>query len=307
MAPEFTWLAAGAVGYLVAMGCNPLRGFFADGFNLIRERGRIRLWVPVAALSLVPLAAGVLPGDRGGGAAREARASRVGLEVVEAAAADSAGLFSSVVGYRLPGQARELPVKVRAALTLAALLWAAAVVGVQFFILVALYLGVVMPERDPGWLGLLDFAWRRTLRCWPWVLGVAAFGAVPLWVPAGGLFDLLLWPAAALIAAVFAFVQVSLLSGERDFGDAVRANFQCWRKLPYPMLWFIAIAWVHLFLLHVSDALTSRSLDGHAALGWVWAGLVAFIRAGVLVWLLAALVLLFCTKTKNPSRRRIRP
>ncbi len=299
------WLVGGVIGYAVVMACNPLRGFFADGFNLIRERGRVSLWLPVAVLSLLPLSfAWVGAGDV---ASREVRESRSSLEVAMGGAADGAGMFTSVVRYRVAREAQALPVKTRVALSLGALLWAGVVVGFQFWIMVALYLGVVMPEREPGWLGLSDFAWRRMLRFWPCVLFVAAWGALPLWLPAEGVIDVLIWPVAALAAVVFAFVQVALLSGERSLRAAVSANFTCWAKLPYHALWFMVIAALHLFLLHVSDAATSRLLQGNAVLSVLWRGLVEIIRAGMLTWLLAAWVLLYCTKTKNPSRRRIKP
>lgn len=304
MATEFIWLVAGAAGYVVVMACNPLRGIFVDGFNLIRERGRVSLWLPVAVLSVLPLSFAWVGAGAGDVVSRE---SRRGLEVALVGSADGAGIFTSVVRYRVAREARELPVKTRVALSLGAFLWAVAAVGYQFWILVALYLGVVMPEKEPGWLGLLDFAWRRTLRFWPCVLFVAALSALPLWIPAEGIADVLLWPVAALAAMVFAFVQVALLSGERDLRAAVSANFVCWTKLPYFALWFLVIAALHLYLLHVSDAATSRLLQGNTVLSFIWRGLVEIIRAGISTWLLAVWVLLYCSKTKNPSRRRIRP
>jgi hypothetical protein len=307
MAPEFIWLAGGIAGYVIVMFCNPLRGYFVDGFNLIRERGRLMIWLPIAAFSLVPLSFSLVENRADSEGKVVPRESRSGLEALVAGAADGAGLYTTVVRYKVADGARDLPVKSRVALSLGAMLWAVLAVGFQFCIMVALYLGVVMPERDPGWLGLLDFAWRRTLRYWPCVVFVGVVSALPLWLPAEGVVGVVLWPVCALAAAVTAFVQVSLLSGERELPAALATNFTCWAKFPHLAVWFIAIAGLHLFLLHASDVATSRLLEGSRWMSIAWRGLVEIIRAGMMAWLLAAWVLIYCTKTKNPSRRRIRP
>ena len=304
MDKELLWLGGAVAGYVLAMACSPVRGFMADAFNLIRERGRVRLWLPLAILSLVPAMLGWFAGEPPGA---EARDSRRNFEMVSAATADGAGLFSSAVRFRPPDAARELPAKTRAGLSLAAISWAGLGVGFQFFILVALYLGVVMPERDPGLKGLIDFAWRRTVRFWPAVVAVALCAVLPLWLSADSAAIAAIWPLAAVLAVTFAFTEVALLSGDRDLKAAVRCNFSCWSKLPYHAVWFLALAAVHLFLLHSADAMVAGLVEGKTLLAVLWSLTFALIRAAVLVWLLAAWVLLFCTKTKNPTRRRIRP
>ena len=304
MAPELLWLGAAIAGYGIVMACNPVRGYFADGFNLLCDRGRVRLWLPVAMVSLLPVSfqwfgAGQEPTvDRG---------SRRAFELSRAVAADGAGLYSAVAGLRPAPAATSLPVKSRAALTIGALFWCALVIGQQFFVLTALYLGVVMPERDPGWLGLLSFAWRRLARFWPGLLVSACFTIAALWLPQDGVGAVVLWPLAAATGACFAFLQVGLLSGERGWREALRTNFGFWRKLAYFVLWFLVIAGIQLFLLHLSDVVLSGMVAGKAGLATLWDLAFALIRAAMMVWLLAAWVLLFCSKTKNPSRRRIRP
>jgi hypothetical protein len=164
-----------------------------------------------------------------------------------------------------------------------------------------------MPERDPGWRGFLDFTLRRTQRFWPGVCLVAVVVVLPLWLPAAGADNIVFWLIVALLACVFAFNQVCLLSGERNFAAAMATNFSCWRRFPYEAFWFVIIVAVNLVVIHSADLTVRGYLAGENAIGYLWQILFSFIRAGVLVWLLAAWVLLFCARTKNPSRRRIRP
>jgi hypothetical protein len=130
---------------------------------------------------------------------------------------------------------------------------------------------------------------------------------LPLWIPMPATGNVALWLIVGLVACVFAFNQVNLLSGEHDFAAATASNFSCWRRFPYEACWFMVIVTVNLVIIHSADLTVRGYLAEEVAIGYLWHILFSFIRAGVLVWLLAAWVLLFCARTKNPSRRRIRP
>ncbi len=304
IAPGWLWLGGAASGYLLMLTCNPLRRILADAFNLLRERGRVRLWVPVAILSLTVGFMGEFALNSGE-TSRQDRSELI--EVAAASLADGAAIFSSVVTLRLPDEARMLPVKDRVIFSFIAIFWVILIVSLQFFVLVSLYLGVVMPDRDPGGRGFLDFALRRTRRFWPGVCLLTVVVVLPLWIAMPATGNVAFWLIVALVACVFAFNQVNLLSGEHDFAAAMTLNFSCWRRLPYEALWFMIIVAVNLVIIHSADLTVRGYLAEESTIGYLWQILFSFIRAGVLVWLLAAWVLLFCARTKNPSRRRIRP
>ena len=86
MAPELLWLAAAIAGYGIVMACNPVRGYFADGFNLLCDRGRVRLWLPVAMVSLLPVSFQWFGANDG---STVDRGSRRALELSRAVAADA--------------------------------------------------------------------------------------------------------------------------------------------------------------------------------------------------------------------------
>ncbi len=298
MAPELVWLGAALVGYVLTMLANPVRGYLIDGLNLLRERGRVRLWGIAAALSLVPACFGWAP-VAGGGAGEER------IERVTEVCAGAAALYVAVPGLRADPAVEGHAPRTRAALSIGAFFWALVAVGWQYFVLVALYLGVLVPERDPGWRGLFDFAWRRTARSWPLLLAAGGVGAASLWLTAG-MASAIFWALVAAVAVACAFVQVCLLSGERGFADALAANFRCWGTLPYHAGWFVVVAAMHLFLLAAADAAVGAAWAGGVG-ARAWELFHSVARGAMLVWLLAAWVLLYCAKTKNPTRRRIRP
>lgn len=304
IASGWLWLGGAVAGYLLMLTCNPLRRILADAFNLLRERGRVRLWIPVAVLSFST-------SFIGGGARNFVATSHQDrgevIEVAAASLADVAGIFSSVVTLRLPDQAFMLPAQERLVLSLGAIFWVILTVSLQFFVLVSLYLGFVMPERDPGCRGILDFALRRTRRFWPGICLLTVVVVLPLWIPMAGTGNAGFWLIVALVACVVAFNQVNLLSGEHDFAAAITANFSCWRRLPYETCWFMIIVVVNLLIIHGADLTVRGYLAEEATIGYLWQVLFSFMRAGVMVWLLAAWVLLFSVRTKNPSRRKIRP
>jgi len=290
------WAVGAIVGYLLFLSMNPLRGYLADSYDLLREKGHGQLVVLVAALSL---AGAALDWWRQGppGAAPEwgtlaiPRPRVAPPDLVDGLVGPVNGVFGAAVAGSERGFGRGAR---NVVLTLASGLLAVAVAFVvQFFLLLFLYLRVTMPGRTLKAGNLVDLAVRRVGTLWPVVLACWVFWSVPVafgfegWLRAG-------WSLAfALALAVFAFLEVSILGKNRPLREAVAANFTAWRRRARRSLWFLAVAAAHGLVLFLVAAFLREAAPHGTWLALGFAILLAFIRAFITVWLLGAWVILW--------------
>ena len=226
------WLAGVFLGYAIFMSQTPLRSYFSDAFGLVRERGSAQLWVLAGVISLAGAGSDLWRHYEAGaecswGAALVApELQAVAAEIPARGARWLGDLFSTVVAggtTEIGGGARGVMVAL-----LGSLLVVSAALVLQYYILLFLYVRISSPARRIRLGKLMELALRRFGRTWPLLLACWLAWVMPL---VGGLPAAALawwWAGSALLFVVFAFLQVGVLSGERDLGTAVRFNFQCW-------------------------------------------------------------------------------
>lgn len=177
---------------------------------------------------------------------------------------------------------------------LGSLLVVSAALVLQYYTLLFLYVRISSPSRRIRLAKLIELALRRFGRTWPLLLVCWLVWAMPL---VGGVppTALQIWRLVLVgIFVVFAFVQVGVLSGERDLRTALAFNFDCWRRGAIPTLWFLLIALVNLCAFELAAVAVERSIDPGSFPGIALKLAFVFGRSFVLVWLAGAWLLMFC-------------
>lgn len=290
------WAVGTVFGYLLFMTMNPLRGYLADSYDLLRERGHGRLVVIVAVLSLAGLTLDwwrqVPPGV----------APEWGTFSVPELQPDPAqaviGLvrpITAVFGVAVAGSELGFgPGAQNIVLTLACGLVGVAVAALgQFFLLLFLYLRVTMPGRTLKVGNLVDLSIRRIGALWPMFLGCWLFWSVPVAFGFGGWLRSGWAIAFSLVLVTFAFLEVSILGKNRPLAEAVGANFEAWRNRAGRTFWFLAVVCVHGLALFLVDSLLRGCVPAGTWFALGFTAIYGFVRAFVVVWLLGAWVILW--------------
>ncbi len=302
------WLAGVFLGYAIFMSQTPLRSYFSDAFSLVRERGCAHLWILAGVLSLAGAGLDLWRHYEDGaefswGATLEtAKLPDVAGEIPARGGRMVGDFFSTIVASgstEIGGGARGVMVGL-----LASLLIVSAALVLQYYILLFLYVRISSPARRIRLGKLLELALRRVGRTWPllpicwlvWAMplvgGVTGAG-IPIW-----------WGSMALLLVVFAFLQVGVLSGERDLKTALGFNFQCWKEGAMAAGWFLVIALVNLCIFSLAETTVERSVAPGSFPGIALNLAFVFVRCFVLVWLLGAWLLMFCERFIGPKRPR---
>ena len=108
----------------------------------------------------------------------------------------------------------------------------------------------------------------------------------------------------ALLFVLFAFVQVGVLSGERDLRTVVGFNFECWKDGALAAGWFMVIALVNLCVFALAEITVERTLAAGSFPGIALKMAFVFGRCFVLVWLAGAWLLMFCERYIGPKKPR---
>ena len=302
------WLAGVFLGYAIFMSQTPLRGYFSDAFGLVRERGSAHLWLLAGLLTMAGAALDLWRHFDAGAAF--GWGSVLLAPDLQAAASDIpvrasrllGDLFSTVVGggaNPVGGGARGVMVAI-----LGSLLFVAAALVLQYYILLLLYVRISNPARRIPPAKLFELALRRFGRTWPLLIACWFVWALPL---IEGVPDVVrLWSGGAMATGfvVFAFLQVAVLSGERDLAAAVSFNFECWKNGALAGGWFMVVALVNLCVFQLAEVSVERAISPTSFPGIALKIAFVFGRCFVLVWLLAAWLLLFCDRLIGPKRPR---
>lgn len=301
------WIAGVFLGYGIFMSQTPLRGYFSDAFGLVRERGTAHLWLFAGVLSLAGAGLDLWRHYETGvsfgwwTALTPPELREVAAEIPARAAGMLGDLFSTVAS----GGTSEIGGGVRGVMVglLGSLLAVAAALLLQYYILLLLYVRISSPAKRIRFAKLLELALRRFGRTWPLLPVCWLVWAMPL---VGGIPDsMAVWWRLAIVSVfvVFAFFQVGVLSGERDLRSTVAFNFECWR-VGAVAGWFIVIALVNLCVFELAEVTVERSvaLGSLPGIGLKLAFVLA--RCFLLVWLLAAWLLLFCDRFIGAKKPR---
>ena len=204
------------------------------------------------------------------------------------------------------GGAREIGGGVRGVMVglLGSLLVVSAALVLQYYLLLFLYVRISSPARRIKFGKLLELALRRFGRTWPMLPVCWLVWAMPLvgGVPAGAATSW--WVVMAILFIVFAFLQVAVLSGERDLRTALGFNFECWRSGILAAGWFMVIAMVNLCVFELAEVTVERSLSPGSFPGIALKMVFVFGRSFVLVWLAGAWLLMFCERFIGAKKPR---
>ena len=302
------WLAGIFLGYAIFMSQTPLRSYFSDALALIRERGSAHLWVIAGLLSFAGAGIDLWRHYEGGGSfawgasVETPRLHEVAVEIPARGGRMLGDLFSTIVAggsVEIGGGARGMLVG-----ALASLLIVSAALILQYYTLLFLYVRISGPARriKPG--KLLELALRRVGRTWPLLLICWLVWAMPLIGGVAGASLAFWWIGAATLFVVFAFLEVGVLSGERDLKGGIQFNFECWKKGGAASVWFLVIAFVNLCSLALVEVIGERSIAAGSVPGIVVKMAFVFARSFVLVWLLGAWLLMFCDRFVGPKTPR---
>jgi len=294
------WILGVAVGYAIFMSQTPLRSYFSDGLGLVRERGSSHLWLAVGMLSLIGAGADLwrqydLGGSFAWGSPLTApELQHVAAEIPVRAIERLGDLFSTFVA----GGTSEIGGGVRGVMVglLGSLLMVTVALVLQYYVMLFLYVRLSSPSKRIRFSKLMELSLRRFGRTWPMQLLCLAVWAMPV---VGGVSEVFLvwWTiAAALFFVIFGFVQVGVLSGERDLKAVVLFNFKCWREGALQATWFLVIALANLFVFVFGEVVLERTIDPGSFPGIVLKIVFVFAGAFVLVWLSASWLLLFCDR-----------
>jgi hypothetical protein len=302
------WIAGILLGYVIFMSQTPLRTYFSDAFGLVRERGNTHLWVLVGVLSLGGASLDLWRYyDDGavfswGAALTSPELQLIASEIPIRAAQNLGDLFSTIVS----GGQREIGGGVRGVMVglLGSLLLVSAALVLQYYILLFLYVRISSPAKRIRLSKLLELALRRFGRTWPLLPICWLVWAMPL---VGGIHESVL-PAWRIVIVVwfivFAFLQVAVLSGERDLRAAIGFNFECWRRGGVATIWFLVIALVNLCVFELAAVAVDRSMESGSVPGIALKLAFVFGRSFVLVWLAGAWLLMFCESFIGAKRPR---
>jgi hypothetical protein len=308
MPPTLLWLGGVFLGYAIFMSQTPLRGYFSEAFSLVRERGNAHVWVLAGLLSLAGAGLDLWRLYDGGevftwGAALTSpELPAVANEIPARGARRLGDLFSTISS----GGSREIGGGVRGVMVglLGSLLLVSAALVLQFYTLLFLYVRISSPSKRIRIGKLLELALRRFGRTWPLLPVCWIAWAMPL---VGGIPPAWLnwwWGGVALLFVVFAFLQVGVLSGERDLSAAINFNFECWKQGALAAGWFMVIAFVNLCVFGLAEVTVERSVAEGSLPGIALKLAFEFGRAFVLVWLVGAWLLMFCERFIGPKRPR---
>ncbi len=134
------------------------------------------------------------------------------------------------------------------------------------------------------------------------------FPAFAAWFPESALFSSRLNIARAALAVFLlltAAMQIMLTFHNESWRQAMRDHLQFVRASAWPFFWFMALAALHLFALHVCDLATRRAIGEGTALWVAWTLLFPLLAGVVCAWLLASWVCVFkrC-ESRVPSPER---
>ena len=275
------WLAGVLLGYAIFMSQTPLRGYFSDAFGLIRERGCAHVWILAGTLSLAGAGVDVWRHYEDGGS--YSMGSVLSSPELREVATDIPARGGRMVGEMFStiadGGRTEIGGGVRGVMVglLGSLLVVSAALVLQYYMLLFLYVRISSPSRRIKLGKLCELSLRRFGRTWPLLPICWLLWAMPLVGGITGVAATYWWLGAALFFVVFAFVQVGVLSGERDLRAVVAFNFDCWREGGFVAIWFIVIAFLNLSLFTLGEMAFERSIALGESAG-------AGFEVGICVW-----------------------
>lgn len=158
---------------------------------------------------------------------------------------------------------------------------------------------------------LLDFAIRRFAFVIKWACVVLAISSVFIDLPrilsiippfAGGILqfevvmdyvDTYARPALTIFLVLFASVQITLTFHSERLREALRDHVRFVLRWAWQLAWFLVVAFVHFYLLHVFDTAFRKGFGEGTAVVIGWAFLYPLLAALLGGWLLASWVCLF--------------
>ena len=181
-------------------------------------------------------------------------------------------------------------------------------VGIQIYLVLLAYVwvrGLSFTHQH-----LRDFAVRRFSFVVKWAALVmllsSLFIEAPLilknfapfaqWFPEATLFTAWLQPARAALATFLllsATMQITLTFHNESWSNAVLDHLRFLARHSWPFAWFLIIAALHLYALHVLNLSVRKGVGEGGALWVLWTLLFPWLAALVSAWLLASWVSLF--------------
>lgn len=155
---------------------------------------------------------------------------------------------------------------------------------------------------------LIDFALRRLSFVVRWALCVMLLSSLlihlPLIAKNFALFQSWFPPEEAhvdqrwkigrslLVAALLLFptMQITLTLHSESLGRALRDHWRFMARNWWPLLWFVLVAALHFFLLHVAVETVKLALGEGTAAGIAWSLIAPWLHGYVAAWLLASWV-----------------
>jgi len=165
---------------------------------------------------------------------------------------------------------------------------------------------------------LLDFAIRRFSAAMKWTgvimlmstltihlpLILSSLGFVGETITTQQVFDLIrttVRPAIVFVLCVFCSMQIVLVFHGETLREAFGHHLSFLKRQAWPLLWFIAAALLHAWLLNVVDWSLRRGLGEETAYGIAWQLAFPLIAALLMAWILASWVCLFQRWEKHRS------
>jgi hypothetical protein len=181
-------------------------------------------------------------------------------------------------------------------------------IGVQIYLILMVYAwvrGLTFTHRH-----LMDFAIRRFSFVMKWsgivMLLSTLFIHLPLilsyippfthYIQPDTIFGYLnhwVRPVLAAFLILFSGMQIILTFHSESLGKAVRDLFYFLRKDAWPASWYLAVAFLHFYVLTVMDKAFEKGQGGGTALAFAWRLLYPLLAAYVGGWLLASWVCLY--------------
>ena len=109
-------------------------------------------------------------------------------------------------------------------------------------------------------------------------------------------------PGMAVILILFASVQITLTFHSEDLWSALRHHGRFLVRSTWIFGWFLAIAFVHFYLLHIGNEAIVRGFGEGTAITMIWSYLYPVVGAWIAGWLLASWVCLFKASETGHTR-----
>lgn len=169
----------------------------------------------------------------------------------------------------------------------------------QSYVLLFAALGLVTLRRNLKKKDIIRMAVRRSPRLWPVMLGYAlVVPSVRAFLPEDSPVRLILCACLALVAVLFAFLQLDLL-GEKRFSGwriAVSHALDLQRRHFKWTIWFTLICMVHWLVFHLLTAWLISGLNPASVWAALTGGVFAFLEGAIAVWFIGIWAALYQEK-----------